>query len=237
MARTKKPSGLRPKPPKVAKLNRRSAFREPLCDIVAVCEGKVTEPEYIRWFKNQHRHPLVHVESVPGVGVPKTVVSRAIEILRERQDASRRDQDRLNKLIQVWVVFDRDDHDSYEQAIIDATKAGLHLADSNPCFELWGVLHFRDQTASIDRVKIQKDLASLMQGYDHEASPRFICDTLEDSHDQAVVRAKNLEDRCREAGNPCGNPSTRVHNLTTSISTAMDQLARRQQAAARRADL
>ena len=50
---------------------------------------------------------------------------------------------------EVWCIFDRDDHHRFDEATRVAKKAGIRTAISNPCFELWLILHARQQTAFI----------------------------------------------------------------------------------------
>jgi hypothetical protein len=44
-------------------------------------------------------------------------------------------------------MFDRDEHPNFARAIDLADRHGIKLAMSNPCLELWFILHFEDQTA------------------------------------------------------------------------------------------
>jgi hypothetical protein len=56
---------------------------------------------------------------------------------------------------QVWCVFDRDEHPNFAKAIDLADRHGINLAISNPCLELWVILHFEDQTAYLERQTAQ----------------------------------------------------------------------------------
>jgi hypothetical protein len=49
----------------------------------------------------------------------------------------------------VWCVFDCDEHARLKPAIDQATALELSLAVSNPCFDLWFLLHFQDQRAAM----------------------------------------------------------------------------------------
>ena len=53
-------------------------------------------------------------------------------------------------------MFDRDVHHKYADAIKMANDNGFRLAISNPCLELWFLLHFHDQTAWIHRDDVQQ---------------------------------------------------------------------------------
>ena len=43
---------------------------------------------------------------------------------------------------QVWVVFDKDDFDDFDEAVALAEKYGFKVAWSNQSFEYWLYLHF-----------------------------------------------------------------------------------------------
>ena len=42
----------------------------------------------------------------------------------------------------VWVVFDRDDFDDFDQAVQEGVERGYQIAWSNQSFEYWLYLHF-----------------------------------------------------------------------------------------------
>jgi len=60
---------------------------------------------------------------------------------------------------QYWIVFDRDSGnntvDQIYQAIAQAEKNGFRWAFSNPCFEIWYLLHFvlRNTSTTADELK------------------------------------------------------------------------------------
>ena len=57
---------------------------------------------------------------------------------------------------EIWCVFDTDQHPNLAQAINEAGQSEIEVAVSNPCFELWLVLHSQEQTAFIDRHDAQR---------------------------------------------------------------------------------
>lgn len=193
------------------RLYRRSATRNPKTKIFLVCEGKLTEPEYFGALA-RHCRALIGVELIleGGVGVPLSVLRRARELLQRP-----RDEFGLND--EVWAVFDRDEHPGVAQAINEATTAGISVAYSNPCFELWLVLHYRDNDGPVRRDQIQRTLRDLMPGYDPNGAKRVkfaeICETVE----RAEHRAETMERRRIEERNLHGNPSTTVFRLTQQI--------------------
>ena len=57
----------------------------------------------------------------------------------------------LKAYSEVWVVFDKDDNQDFDEAISLAKREGLNVAWSNECFELWLLLHFQDLKSAIGR--------------------------------------------------------------------------------------
>jgi RloB-like protein len=193
-------------------LGRRSATRDPKSRAVIVCEGLVTEPDYLSSFAREC-NALVSIKLVKGAGVPMSVVQHAMV---ERRTILK-NSDGFAKNDQVWAVFDRDEHPNFTQAINQAESAGVAVACSNPCFELWVVLHYQDHDAPIGRSEIQKKLRVLMAAYDDKGSKRIDFGQVRELVEIAEKRASVLEKNRRNEGAPGGNPSTTVFKLTQAI--------------------
>jgi len=195
------------------RLERRSASRSPKILISIICEGKVTEPEY---FLSMARHcgALIEVNLIVerGAGVPTSVVNKAIELKSFHQGS-----DSFEERDQIWAVFDRDEHPNISQAIARAEAAGVSVAYSNPCFELWLVLHYQDHDAPVGRREIQRTLRRLMPGYDPNQSKKAMFDQIRDLIASAEQRAERMEGRRETERNRRGNPSTTVYKLTSEI--------------------
>jgi len=86
---------------------------------------------------------------------------------------------------QVFAVFDRDDHDSYKDALSLASSLDGRLRSdakqpvsfkaiaSVPCFELWLLLHYEDIQAPLDRNEVTRRLRSYMPGYQKGMNSTF----------------------------------------------------------------
>jgi hypothetical protein len=170
-------------------LKRHPATREPRHRILVVCEGKKTEPRYFKAFQHHARNQLVHVEIKGEAGVPKTVVEAAIELRDAADRDARAQRDDNLRFDEVWCVFDVDEHPQLDEACARAGVAAIQLAISSPCFELWALLHFQDQTTQIHRHEAQSALKKYLPGYDKELDfPRLIS-----GYDMAVSRAADLQ--------------------------------------------
>jgi RloB-like protein len=203
----------RPKRDRSGDLRRRLPRREPRSRILVVCEGGVTEAGYFRDLRAEVRNPLVEVEIDDRGGVPKTLVERAAIHKREAEREARTRRDDFLSYDEVWCVFDVDEHPHLSDARQQARDNGVRLAVSNPCFELWALLHFQEQTAYLERREARSRLKRHLKSYD-KALPFPL---VHPGYSRAVQRALELDRRREEATDPGGNPSTGVYRLTEQI--------------------
>ena len=208
-------------------LKRRDPNREPKRRFVLFCEGARTEPDYFKAIKRARSGTLIAVEIVPAAGVPMTIAERAAEEAQtHRHRRGRRDS--FEEGDQIWAVFDRDAHPRFEEAVRLCEQHGVEVARSDPCFELWLILHERDYDQPCDRREAQRELGRLRPEYDRSRGKMPDCADMVRRVEQAESRAE-AQLRCREAeGAPCGNPSTTVFRLTRAIRDA-DERARPRQ--------
>jgi len=195
---------------------RRKPFREPKPLILVVCEGKVTEPQYFRGFTNACLNPRVDIR-IPGEhGTPKRLVEVAKEYKKLAEEAAAKEGDENLAFDSVWCVFDVDEHPLIPDAIQMARDNGIHLAISNPAFELWLLLHFRDSPGMKRRDQVRELLEDFVEEYDKHVD--FVKD-YSTGYDDAVKRSKRLSEIASNSGrsyHDC-NPSTGVFLLTELI--------------------
>ena len=189
--------------------SRRAVRRE----ILAFVEGKKTEDLYlVDWRRRYRDHILITVD--PFRGVPLSLVTHAVQRQRSENQEQRRGRGR--GFDEVWCVFDVDDHPDLPQAVDLARRHGISLAISNPCLELWFILHYEDQTAWIDRGKAQ-ERSELLLGCSKVLTSNAL-QALFERHADATSRAQVLEARHSSAGSPEGeNPSSGMWRLIESI--------------------
>jgi hypothetical protein len=149
-------------------------------------------------------------------GVPRTVVEIAIRLRKEAEHQATRERDENLKWDEVWGVFDVDEHPKLDQARQLADANAIKLAVSNPCFELWALLHFQDQRAHIERHRARAALQRHLPGYDKALDFAKMYPGYAD----AVRRARALELEADRHGKPERNPTTGVHWLTELIKTS-----------------
>ena len=194
-------------------LKRHPATRDPKHRILIVCEGKKTEPRYFKAFQHHVRNQHVHVEIEGKAGVPKTVVQVAIDLRDAADREAKAQKDENLRFDEVWCVFDVDEHPNLDEACACAGDAAIQLAISSPCFELWALLHFQNQTTQIHRHEAQSTLKRYLPNYEKELEFRRLLS----GYDSAVVRATELQATASALGEQHRNPSTGVFRLTERI--------------------
>ena len=197
--------------------NVRGASRNPDPWILVVTEGKVTEVSYLKALKVILKRSF-ELPSIPtDHGDPLTLVELAKQKRTDLERDAKRTRDPKTRLDEVWCVFDRDEHDKprLSQAIDNARAASIKVAYSNPCFELWLLLHFRDQPGDQHRHHIQEMVGTFIPGYDKYVPPDALSDPNRIA--SAVKRARSLAQHAEEEGDPYRSPTTSVYGLVCSL--------------------
>lgn len=142
------------------------------------------------------------------------MVDLAKKLLASSRLEAKRSGDPNARFDEVWVVFDRDEHPRYDEAVNMARANGIELAVSNPCFELWLLLRFRENPGAQHRHDMQRLLATVQgstgKGVDFAAYAESV--------PLAEERARRMDERAAEDGDPHRNPTTGVYRLTASIA-------------------
>jgi hypothetical protein len=192
---------------------RRKQLLNPRQRILVLCEGKKTEPEYLRGLQCWCRNHLVEIVISKERGVPLTLVKLAKEQAAQARADAQRYHDEFLAFDQVWCVTDVDEHPNLSEAIDMAGANGIELAISNPCFELWLLLHFRESPGARHRHRVQAMMKAFVARYDKEVD----FSAYESGYMDAMRRAFALARACEADGEPHRNPSTGVAVLTEII--------------------
>ncbi len=165
------------------------------------------------WRRESRDRLLVSID--PFHGVPKSLVDKAVATKRSELRDQRRGRGRAHD--EIWCMFDIDAHPNVREAIQKAEDNGIHLAISNPCIELWFILHFEDQTSYISRQDAQSRSAELLRCEKNLSGEAM--DLLYSLFEEASQRARELDAKHRGDGSPPrSNPSSGVWKLIESIS-------------------
>lgn len=185
--------------------------------VLIICEGQNTEPEYFEGLVAQFDNPRVRILALKGQGVPLTIVQTGQEQKEEAEAKARKRDDENIAYEAVWCVFDRDDHPDIPNAFAIAKAEGLHVAFSNPCFELWLLLHFREQPGMKHRDIVASLLREYVPKYDKRKKNVEI-DAFIAGYPDAVKRAERLCATPDDFEVWDRNPYTDVHILTELIT-------------------
>jgi hypothetical protein len=176
-------------------LGRRSAHRAQRRTVLVATNGESTEKTYFSELRHEswvRQRVVVVVEK----GSPLSVVKGA---------ARRRDRDDYDE---AWAVCDVDEFPTQE-ASSQANTDGVRMAWSNPCFELWLLLHKDTHGGFIaDAKAAEKLMRQCVQGW-KKSNLDFAA--FRDSIEDAVHRAKSL------GTPPHENPSTAVWQLIEAL--------------------
>ncbi|GAA0898598.1 RloB family protein [Virgisporangium aurantiacum] len=169
--------------------------------VLVYCGGLRTEPEYFDGLKLENRSSAVSVRIVAEGADPERLVRRAAGH-RNRQPGV---------FDEVWCVTDVDQFD-LTRAVALARKERVSLAVSNPCFELWLLLHHADCTAHCTGYD---DVATRLKKYVRDYDKcRLNFAAYRDKIDDAVERARKLDP---DGTAFTANPSTNVWQLVERI--------------------
>jgi hypothetical protein len=202
--------------PTAPTLRRKTATVSPKVEIVIACEGKVTEKYYLENCKQEYASGMVKLRWLPITGVPMTVVNAAIQEREQLIEKARKTKDSFD-VFRVWAIFDRDEHPEVPEALQLARSAGIDVAFSDPCFELWPLLHLNDYGAQYDRHRVQALLHDIMPSYHHDKSPIVDFDAIKNRFPDAYRRAHTLNAARIKEGISDGCPSTTVGVLVKKI--------------------
>ncbi len=209
---------------KLPDLKRRQSTREPRRRFIIFCEGRNTEPTYFAAIKRVFADLLVEIETIGGSGVPQTIAHRASEraqSLKPRR-TTRNVLSSFEEKDEVWAVIDRDQHPNYDDAVRICEMSGVGVARSNPCFELWLILHCEMFDRACHRKSVQAHLRKLRPEYNPSARKLLACGDLLAHVQTAETRAERQLASREAEGAAYGPPSTTVGDLTRAIRQAAE---------------
>ena len=173
--------------------------------LLIVCGAAGTEPQYIRSLNSFLCNRAVHVKVVEKGRSPSQVVAHGIKMATAINDS----------YDQLWCVVDVDNFDDLAIAARRTKDARIPtvLVVSNPCFELWSLLHFTDHRGRIDSpAHAMKLLRKHVAGYDKKILD--FAKVYAPGIGIAIERAKHLDPTGKAAD---VNPSTNVWLLVQAM--------------------
>ena len=166
---------------------------------LVICEGE-TEVGYINLLKTWYKSPIRIVSHIEGTKITPSLVEKRTKELKISQ------WDKVH----TFLMYDMD-----VQAINEKLhKCKAEMLLSNPCFEIWLLLHAKDQKAAIETDALIKELkksAPVWKNYSKSAFTDTQKSFLNNNTDVAVARAKILQE--------FQNPSTGIYKLIEMLSS------------------
>ncbi|MGO9740895.1 MAG: RloB family protein [Roseiarcus sp.] len=191
---------------------RKKGKRPPYPRMLIVTEGEKTEPLYFEEIRRELRLNAVHVAvagSVYGTE-PRQVVDYAVDLFLQRR----------KEFDLIFAVFDRDQHGAYHEALNtclstkltndEKKRVELCAVPSNPCFELWLLLHYENIHDLFHRTEIVDKLKRHIADYEKGLAGTFA--RTRSAVSTAIGRAKRLQQRYRPEQDTEG-PYTNVHAI------------------------
>lgn len=160
---------------------------------LVICEGE-TEENYINLLRKWYKSPIRIVSHIEGTKITKSLVeNRTRELKISPWDK-----------VRTFLMYDMDVAAINKKLL--TCKAEMLL--SNPCFELWLLLHVKDYKAAIKTEELIKELkqsAPVWKNYTKSSFTETQQTYLKTNTDAAAKRAKLLTE--------FQNPSTGIHKL------------------------
>lgn len=161
--------------------------------VLVICEGE-TEENYINLLKKWYKTPIRIISHIEGTKITQSLIDNRAHELK----ISKRDK------VKTFLMYDMD-VPAINKKIKECTAEKLL---SNPCFEIWLLLHLKDQKVSISTNVVLKELkksAVIWKNYVKSSFSETQKTFLKKNVDIAVNRAKKLKE--------FQNPSSGVYKL------------------------
>lgn len=181
---------------------------------VLFCEGKSTEKKYFDAFRKRFRGQIPKVIFKSSESDPKTIYEK-IKIYANDLRSTFEEND------QIWAVFDEDGRSHFEEysTKISNLDPRVNVAHSNPCFELWLILHIETCENPGDSGYMKTHLENIHPQYDHNHGACPNCEELLANLNVAEDRAeRQFKNRVkRKEGHRLRRPYTTVYQLTKTL--------------------
>ncbi|WP_348305145.1 RloB family protein [Methanothrix sp.] len=197
---------------------RKSNFRDPKKVVILVCQGAETEPVYFNNFRKKECEIAIHIHREAGKD-PIKIINTAKYLKNDQYEGA--------LIERIFCIYDVDN--TLERTLRKCEKIanenGLKTCVSNPCFEIWFLLHFFYSTKNYNSYDEVKE--ALIRYIPEYAKNRDIFSQLQPNQQKAIANAKLLEEHhrnVREDPSICGcNPSTQVVHIIEYLNKYITQ--------------
>lgn len=159
----------------------------------------------------------MNVEASDNGGQIRVLIAKVSAKVDELTRKAKKSKDSFDKHFIVWGVSDVDNHPRLKEAVNLAAANNLNLSVSNPCFEVWGIFHYKQHNQPMDRQATQSELKRLMPTYCHHKNPYFDPAVIVKDFEAAIKNAKQANQSRVNEGDQGGSPSSTVYELVELI--------------------
>jgi len=156
---------------------------------------------------------VIIIETLHRNTDPQGIVNHAISLKKEGKLNTRNGD-------QIWCVFDVNSHQNHtlDMASQLAAKYKIPIALSNPCFELWLILHYIYHSYAITHDEAPERLGEYIPGYVKSMDIFYLVENLVND---AIANASRLNSIHNQDGTDLfsreSNPSSQVYHLVEEI--------------------
>ena len=211
-------------------LVRKGGFLEAEKMFVLSYEGKISEKKYFEDFRNSELFNDSGLIEIISLKRPTNRGSDPISVKKLLLEAKK--EYRFKDTDEFWLIIDRDDWEeihnhNFDELVEDCKKENnFFLAMSNPCFEIWLILHLKDinEFDEAEKIKIMSNekisnsknyidkVLSEIQGrsYNKRPNPRIFSPLTK----TAIDRAKGLDNENQDYPKQLG---THIYKLIEKL--------------------
>ena len=157
------------------------------------CEGE-TEEAYVKYLRSSYRLPIEIDPKIAGSDISNEHIAE----YKNHKSVHPKDK--------TFLIYDWD-VEVIQQRLHKIKNT--HLLSSNPCFELWYLLHCQSQTASLRSEECISKLRNHINNYKKGALDDKLKSKIINNKDKSISRAKGLTEFT--------NPSTTVYKLIEEL--------------------
>lgn len=164
---------------------------------LVICEGQ-SEATYVDFLRQTFRSPIKVITDVVGTSINKSLVARKTNAIKLTPTDN----------VRVFLMYDMD----VERINRKLDECSCVKALSNPCFEVWYLLHSKGVVRSLDSnecIKKLKEAQPVWANYEKskltDSQKLFLKDNLE----SAIANAEQLKEGA--------NPSSMVYRLVKEL--------------------
>ena len=204
---------------------RRNSKRKPYNHVLIVCEGEKTEPFYF-----DEMRVFLDLDSA-NIKIDGSCDSSPKSVVGYAQDLFTKEKNRAGNYDRVFCVFDRDQHETFDEALaiintinITLKKKGYSkenvftVIQSTPAFEYWFLLHFTPSTKPYSPLgtksvgdQVIDDLNIYLPNYEKKQKGIYKYSVENNLLAGAKAHSKRIFELSKKTKET--NPSTNVHEL------------------------